>query len=321
MVVAQLHAGGIQRFAIGKLSGDAKLGHMSIIVRNHSIVLVIIGDGKRDIMLGRICHCNGLGGVEQGQMQIILDLILQLGQDCIMCAVLLNAFYLGIVDRIRKGDLVPTGRDGDRGLPSQLLFLAGFQVLGLIQALVEIRAAVGHRTITGSAAAIKRGLIFKGGAHCGAVGDFRLEEDPVERCGFRFICREGVAIPVLYEIRSRDRINVLAPVFALNYNFIYDLQPGRQKIFKGFAAEILPKGVVDLNRPSDDAAVGVIIAALGKARLGVFNLLARVTVFAIEFSLYVVDGLIGVIILNRNGGVIPQNVLLTGFQFGQSRIF
>ena len=110
-------------------------------------------------------------------------------------------------------------------------------------------------------------------------------------------------------------------MFALNYNFIYDLQPGRQKIFKGFAAEILPKGVVDLNRPSDDAAVGVIIAALGKARLGVFNLLARVTVFAIEFSLYVVDGLIGVIILNRNGGVIPQNVLLTGFQFGQSRIF
>ena len=76
-----------------------------------------------------------------------------------------------------------------------------------------------------------------------------------------------------------------------------------------------------MNRPSDDAAVGVIIAALGKARLGVFNLLARVTVFAIEFSLYVVDGLIGVIILNRNGGVIPQNVLLTGFQFGQSRIF
>ena len=37
-----------------------------------------------------------------------------------MCAVLLCAIYLGIMDRIRKGDLVPTGGDGDRGFLSQL---------------------------------------------------------------------------------------------------------------------------------------------------------------------------------------------------------
>ena len=323
MVVAQLHAGGIQRFAIGKLSGDAKLGHMSIIVRNHSIVLVIIGDGKRDIMLGRICHCNGLGGVEQGQMQIILDLILQLGQDRIMCVVLLCAIYLGIMDRIRKGDLVPTGGDGDRGFPSQL-FLAGFQVLCLRQALVKIGAAVGHSNITGSAAAIKISRICIGSTDCGVVRNFRLDFNRVERFSFRTmrqICREGVGVVIFLEIRSRDGLNVVAIVAALNFNFTYDLQFGRQKIFKGFAAEILSIGVVDLDCPSDDAAVGVIVAALGKTRLGVFDLLARGTVFAVELSLYLIDGFIGVIIINRNGGVIPQNVLLTGFQFGQSIVF
>ena len=108
---------------------------------------------------------------------------------------------------------------------------------------------------------------------------------------------------------------------ACDLNVIYDLQLGRQKIGKFFAAEIFPIGVLDCDCPSDDAAVGVIVAALGKTRLGVFDLLARGTVFAVELSLYFIDGLIGVIIMNLNGGVIPQNVLLTGFQFGQSSIF
>ena len=218
------------------------------------------------------------------------------------------------------GYLVPTGRDGDRGLPSQL-FLAGFQVLRRRQALAQIGAAVGHCNFTGSAVAIKISRICIGSTDCGAVRDFRLDFDRVECCGFRFICREGVTTPSLLEILGRDRLNVVAPVAACDLNVIYDLQPGRQKIGKFFAAEILPKGVVDLDCPSDDAAVGVIIAALGKARLGVFDLLARGTVFAVELSLYLIDGFIGVIIINRNGGVIPQNVLLTGFQFGQSRIF
>ena len=49
-------------------------------------------------------------------------------------------------------------------------------------------------------------------------------------------------------------------------------------------------------KAGDDTAAGVIIAALGKARIGVFNLRARVTVFAVELSLYLIDGFIGVII-------------------------
>ena len=205
-------------------------------------------------------------------------------------------------------------------MPSQL-FLAGFQVLCLIQALAQIGVAVGHRNITGSAVAIKLSLIFIGGTDCGAIRDFRLEEDLVERCGFRFICREGIGVTIFLEILGRDRLNVVAPVFALNRNFTYDIQPVRQKISKGFAAEIFPIGVFDCDCPSDDAAVGIIVAALGKTRLGVFDLLAHGTVFAVELSLYVIDGFIGVIIMNRNGGVILQNVLLTGFQFGQSIVF